>query len=309
MIKKLLFIAAITTGMGSLFAQNLDLQDDQNNSIAGRTYYFYDTGTNLASTKLHVGNSSANPINFDITLWEIANSVPSDWQVCFGVNCYIANNSNSSPQTFSSATAPAMGTYTDAKVAPFSFAWSSGDWGVWRVRVYDNTNMSDSSTAYVVWVADGSPTGDQNSNGIIDGGEIAGDVNNNGSIDGGEIAGDVNGNGVIDIWEVSGDENGNGVIDGGEVMSVDRINDKDVNLSAYPNPVLNNLTINYSIDKNVENGTLDLYDVLGQKISTYNLSDNKGRLNINVSDLNAGVYFYSIKIDDKAIKTERVIVK
>lgn len=308
MIKKLLFIATILISNYS-FAQNLDLKDNLNNSIDGHTYYFYNSGPILANTKLHVGNSSGDSINFDCSVWEMSNPTLSEWQVCFGTSCYIANDGDPNAQTFSFATAPAGGIYPDLKVAPFSFGWVVGDFGVWRVRVFDNANPIDSSTCYIVWTVAGKPAGDISGNTIIDGAEIAGDTNENGTIDGGEIAGDMNGNGVIDIWEVSGDENGNGIIDGGEVLSTLEINNNKVIFNTYPNPVTTNLSINYSFVGSTKNAKLDVYDVLGQKVETYLLTENNGKLTINTNKLNAGVYFYAIKVDEKTIKTERVIVK
>ncbi|PJA09368.1 MAG: hypothetical protein COX70_01900 [Flavobacteriales bacterium CG_4_10_14_0_2_um_filter_32_8] len=308
MIKKLLFITTILTATSS-FAQNLDLKDNMNNSIAGQTYYIYNSGPNMANTKFHVGNSSGSPINFDCSLWEMSNPTLSEWQVCFGTSCYIANDGDPNAQNFSFATAPATGIYPDLKVAPFSFGWVTGDFGVWRVRVFDNANPIDSSTCYIVWTVAGTPTGDIDANTMIDGLEIAGDANLNGVIDGTEIAGDMNGNGVIDPWEVSGDENGNGIIDGGEVLSTIEVNDDHIIFSTYPNPVSTNLSINYSFSGGSKNAKIDVYDVLGQKVNTYLLNDNKGKLTISTNKLNAGVYFYAIKVDEKTIKTERVIVK
>lgn len=308
MIKKILFIATIIS-VGFVSAQNLELKDESDNSIDGLTHYIYDTGINMANTKFHVANSSANVINFDCSVWELGNPTLSEWQVCFGINCYIANDGDPNEQTYASAPAPAMGSYNDLKIAPFSFGWSNGDWGVWRVRVFDGANSGDSSTCYIVWTMGGTFSGDQNGNNIVDGSEIAGDMNANGTIDGGEITGDMNGNGVIDVWEVLGDANGNGIIDNGEVTSVVEFNEDNVMFNTYPNPVLNNLTVSYALEGNADNARVDVYDVLGQKINTYTLSNNKGQLNVNVESLNSGVYFYTIKVNEKTIRTERVIIK
>lgn len=308
MMKNLLF-GALVISAGALVAQNLDLKDEGDNSIGGYTHYIYDTGVNLAETKVHVSNSSASPIVFDITVFELANSTPSDWQVCFGVNCFIANHSVSTGQSFSSATAPASGSYNDSKIAPFSFGWANGDWGVWRVKINDVSNVIDSSSAYIVWTMGGAFAGDQNGNTIVDGSEIAGDIDGNGTIDGSEITGDMNGDGVINVWEVSGDSNGNGVIDNGEVLAITEINKKDVNFSIYPNPVADNLTINYSIDGDFNDARVDVYDLLGQKVESHRVTKNKGQLNLSVNNLHAGIYFYAIKVNEKTIKTERVIVK
>ena len=37
--------------------------------------------------------------------------------------------------------------------------------------------------------------------------------------------------------------------------------------------------------------------------------NNKGTLRLDVSSLNAGVYFYAVNVDGQTLKTERVIVK
>ncbi len=309
MIKNILFSAAIII-TSCIYAQNLDIKDDLNNSISGKTHYIYKSGPDLANTKFHVGNSSSNPINFDCSVWEMVNPTSTQWQVCFGTACYIANFNVSTAQNFTFATAPAGGVYPGLKVAPFSFGWVSGDYGVWRVRVFDNTNPSDSSTCYIVWTTDGTPCGDQNLNTLIDGTEIAGDLNLNGVIDSGEIMGDMNGNGIIDAWEVQGDENGNGIIDGAEVTSTfEFFDDSNAKLLAYPNPASNQLTINYQLEGNFKSAKIDIYDVLGQTVDSYLLNHLKGKLIINTTKLYAGVYFYALKVEGKTIKTERVIIE
>lgn len=307
MIKQLLFITAVACSTISL-AQSLDLQDLGSGSIDGKTYYIYDSNTNLNETKFHVANNTSVGVDFNCKVYEIANNPASDWQVCFGTSCYVANDGVSAGQDFSYATVPASSSYNDLKVAPFAFGWSAGDWGVWRITVYDTLDVSDSSSAYIYWQFGGTPSGDINSNGIIDGSDIAGDVDMNGVIDGSEIAGDMNGNGVIDVWEVSGDSNGNGIIDNGEVLSIFDISSVDINYSLYPNPVSSMLTVNYSVDSDGANMTLDVYDIVGKNISTRNLLSTKGQLKIDVSKMNAGVYFYTIRANGKALKTERVII-
>lgn len=310
MIKKLLFIAAIIS-TGSLLAQNLDLKDANDVSINGLTHYIYGKGDSLANVKFHVGNSSGTAITFDAVLTEITNPIAEDWQICFGSACFIAPAGIPTPQIFddAAAIAPATGIYTNFKVGPFSFSWAAGDYGRWMVKAVNSTDANDFSEACVVWTVEGTFAGDQNNNTIMDGSELAGDIDLNGIIDGNEILGDMDGSGTIDPCEVSGDGNGNGVIDNGEVLSVVEFDKNNVNLSVYPNPVLDNLTINYNIAGDFNNAAIDVYDVLGQKVKTYILSNKKGQLSINAGELNSGVYFYTIKVGNKSIRTERVIIK
>lgn len=310
MIKKILFVTALISS-GLLSAQNIELQDVNNNSIEGGTHYIYDTGTNLEVTKFHVANSSSGAITFDARVYELSNPIGSGMQICFGSACYLATAGVATAQQFGdvAAVAPASGSYNDFKVAPFSGSWVTGNFAKWRVVAVDAANAADSSGACIVWTFGGTFAGDQNSNKIVDGTEIAGDIDGNGIIDGSEITGDMDGSGWIDVCEVGGDANGNGKIDNGEVLSVSELTEDNVDFDAYPNPVRDNLTINFAIEGTVNSARIDVYDVVGQQVASHTLNTAKGQINMSVSDLNAGVYFYSIKVDEKTIRTERVIVR
>ena len=310
MIKKILFVATIFVA-GAVTGQNLTITDANNNSIDGLTYYIYDTGINLSETKLHIANSSGAAINFDGSLTEITNPKGEDWQLCFGMTCFPVPAGIPTAQVFSdvAAISPASGFYNDFKVGPSSWDWVAGDFGKWRVRVINTQDVNDFSEACIVWTVDGTFAGDQNSNMVMDGSELAGDVDLDGTINGSEVLGDMDGSGRIDPCEVAGDANGNGIIDNGEVLSVVDFDEKNVGLNVYPNPVSTQLNISYSIEGSVNNARVDVYDVLGQKINTYKLNNNKGQLNIDVEHLNSGVYFYTIKVNEKMIRTERVMVK
>jgi hypothetical protein len=92
-------------------------------------------------------------------------------------------------------------------------------------------------------------------------------------------------------------------------VSVNEISKDAIQLNAFPNPAITGLAIRYTIDVNFDNAVIDLYDMLGKKMSSKVLNDSKGKVDLNVESLNAGVYFYAIKIDGQTIRTERVIVK
>lgn len=312
MIKKLTYIFILFSS-GFLTAQNLELRDNNNTSIEGQTFYFYDTPSNLSVTSLYVGNLSGSAITFDAVMKKVTNPTGNDWQVCYGSQCYIAQDAISTNQYFSDpgGVVPATGFYSDFKPAPFSFSWNTGDWGKWYVSVINSVNSADSSGACVIWTAGGTFAGDINSNKMVDAGEFAGDIDLNGTIDGSEILGDMDGSGTIDVCEVHGDKNGNGIIDGTEVaLSIDELEANKVKISMYPNPVSNVLTIKYDINSSSsDRAEIEVFDVVGKKMKTYSLKKDKGQLNVDVSNLNAGVYFYAITVNGQSIKTERVIIK
>jgi hypothetical protein len=91
--------------------------------------------------------------------------------------------------------------------------------------------------------------------------------------------------------------------------SVLEIGKENVKLNAFPNPAANNLTVRYAIDGSFTTANVELFDVLGQKLMSNQLTSNSGNVKLDVSPLNAGVYFYSIRVDGQVVKTERVIIQ
>ena len=73
-------------------------------------------------------------------------------------------------------------------------------------------------------------------------------------------------------------------------------------LSAYPNPANNQVTVAYTIS-NAANVAITLTDITGKVVLTNNLGlQNEGNysVNVNTSDLADGVYFYSLLVDGVA---------
>ena len=59
----------------------------------------------------------------------------------------------------------------------------------------------------------------------------------------------------------------------------------------------------------MENSKIKVFDIVGKNVANYPLIKNSGTLNIDVKDLDKGVYFFTVYGNNQAIKTERVIVK
>ena len=86
-------------------------------------------------------------------------------------------------------------------------------------------------------------------------------------------------------------------------------NEQEVNATAFPNPVSNSvLSINYSVKEPYNNGKILVYNMLGKEVKTIEISEKQGLAKINVADLNAGIYFYSIVLDNKTMTTKKVII-
>ncbi len=86
--------------------------------------------------------------------------------------------------------------------------------------------------------------------------------------------------------------------------------DKDHLFDVYPNPAKSTATISYYL-KNHSNASLLIIDKTGRTVYSNDLNDaSKGmnELNINISELAEGVYFYTLIIDGNAFKTKKLAI-
>ena len=68
-----------------------------------------------------------------------------------------------------------------------------------------------------------------------------------------------------------------------------------ISLSAYPNPFNSSVSISYSLEDE-KGGKLDIYNIQGQKMRTYNLTGKEGRIRWDAQDadgnkISSGIYF------------------
>lgn len=151
MIKKILFIAS-TFVVSIASAQTFQLMDHNDVSIDNTSHYEYGTTLYLEGTKFHVKNLSLGTATYSCKVYSISHSTTSDLQVCYGTNCFTADELNMGVQTNSGfVTIAGGGIDTSLKVAPFTFIWGAADSAVWRVTVYDVSNPTDSSSAIITW--------------------------------------------------------------------------------------------------------------------------------------------------------------
>ena len=74
----------------------------------------------------------------------------------------------------------------------------------------------------------------------------------------------------------------------------------------YPNPAKNEAVLNYKIGEN-EKGTVEMISIMGEKIASYILLPDE-LLKFNLTAISAGMYFYSIKINDEIVYTDKLII-
>ncbi len=75
----------------------------------------------------------------------------------------------------------------------------------------------------------------------------------------------------------------------------------------YPNPFTNTITIEINDNRELNNGELKIYNLLGDEVM--HAAVTKQALTLNTGELPAGVYFYKIFVADKTIQAGRLIAQ
>jgi hypothetical protein len=77
---------------------------------------------------------------------------------------------------------------------------------------------------------------------------------------------------------------------------------------AYPNPASSVVRFNYQLPA-AGNASVSVYNLLGQEVMNQELSNMQGQAVLSVADLNEGIYFCNLKVNGRAVKTEKFVVK
>ena len=85
---------------------------------------------------------------------------------------------------------------------------------------------------------------------------------------------------------------------------------EDITLSdAYPNPVSEYAIIQYRFFDETMEAKILIHNVLGSIVGEYKLLPVENQLKISTQELNPGVYFYTLYLDNKGLVTKKLIVK
>ncbi|MBL7888091.1 MAG: T9SS type A sorting domain-containing protein [Bacteroidia bacterium] len=75
----------------------------------------------------------------------------------------------------------------------------------------------------------------------------------------------------------------------------------------YPNPNNGQMVLEYTLEKN-EEAVLNIYDIAGKLISSYLINSNNKSIAINENNLDAGIYYYSISVNGKSVKSDKLVI-
>jgi hypothetical protein len=76
----------------------------------------------------------------------------------------------------------------------------------------------------------------------------------------------------------------------------------------YPNPATNLVKFSYQVNT-TKDSWFTIYNLLGNVVKTVRLEKTSGSLDIPVSDLEAGIYFYTVSVNGKSIETSKLVIK
>ncbi|OFX17129.1 MAG: hypothetical protein A2033_09630 [Bacteroidetes bacterium GWA2_31_9] len=91
-------------------------------------------------------------------------------------------------------------------------------------------------------------------------------------------------------------------------LGIENLNLNEVAFSEpYPNPVKDNFSIDYNLIGNAI-AQIKIHNVLGSEILSKETSDKRGTIQFNTSNLSNGIYFYSVIINNKTIRTNKLVI-
>jgi hypothetical protein len=77
----------------------------------------------------------------------------------------------------------------------------------------------------------------------------------------------------------------------------------------YPNPVKDVAFIDYNVLDDRVQAKIIIHNILGNTIEEFPLSADETRVKINVDALTAGIYFYTLYLDNEGVITRKLILK
>ncbi len=86
------------------------------------------------------------------------------------------------------------------------------------------------------------------------------------------------------------------------------IKNEGIQLSNTPNPFLGSTQINYQITQVYQKAQLIVTDVMGKTVYTQSINKPIDNIQFNATQLPAGIYYYSIVLDNNSVKTKMMVV-
>jgi hypothetical protein len=76
-----------------------------------------------------------------------------------------------------------------------------------------------------------------------------------------------------------------------------------------PNPASNFVNIPYELKQTASNAKIVLHNIIGNKVKEIEINELKGIAQLDLSQLEEGIYFYSLQINQKLVSTKKLILE
>ena len=80
---------------------------------------------------------------------------------------------------------------------------------------------------------------------------------------------------------------------------------KTVAFNIYPNPASDMVNLNYDFPLEVKVAEVKIMNVLGSVVSEQNIDTRSNQASIDISNINDGIYFYTILINGEVYKIHK----
>jgi len=77
----------------------------------------------------------------------------------------------------------------------------------------------------------------------------------------------------------------------------------------YPNPVVDHAVVDYKVMNDQIKAKIVVHNILGNVVGEYSLPSFENFVRVKTDDLSAGIYFYTLYIDNEGVMTRKLIVR
>jgi Secretion system C-terminal sorting domain len=97
-------------------------------------------------------------------------------------------------------------------------------------------------------------------------------------------------------------------VEGNCIVAVDEVKSTASIARIAPNPSNDLAVLSYEFSARPNNAQLVIYNVLGELVDSFSVSQRAGQLSVSTKELQNGIYFCSIMLDGKKMETKRLVV-
>ncbi|HEY5918020.1 MAG TPA: T9SS type A sorting domain-containing protein [Chryseolinea sp.] len=77
----------------------------------------------------------------------------------------------------------------------------------------------------------------------------------------------------------------------------------------YPNPVVDQAVVDYKMNNDQVKAKIVVHNILGNVVGEYSLPSSENFVRVRTDDLSAGIYFYTLYVENEGVITRKLIVR